>query len=119
MSGRRVEEDVMERRPLDEPTLFKIVHGMIRQLAAGQDVPVETQAGEMVSVQMDGQYRVTSVSIRGLELESAEIARLEAAVIEAVNGAIQEVAKRNAERLTMMAPDILAVPPTAAPESSY
>jgi hypothetical protein len=38
----------------------------------------------------------------------ADIARLEAAVIEAVNSAIQEVTRRNAERLAMMAPDILA-----------
>ncbi len=107
----------MERRRLDGATLHRIAQGMARQFAEDADPPVETHSGEIVSVRMDAGFRVTSVTIRGITMGSEDSRRLEGAVVEAVNGAIQEVARRNAERLTAMAPDVFAERPASVTES--
>jgi DNA-binding protein YbaB len=105
----------MDGHRMDGAALHRLVQGMAQQLAQDADPPVETHAGELVSVRMDGRFRLLSVTIRAVKTGSDEARRLEGAVVEAVNSAIQEVARRNAERLTALAPDLAAERRTAAP----
>ena len=61
--------------------------------------PVEATADDMVSLIMDNRLRVRAVFIRGIELPANDSARLEQAIANAVDKAVQEVIKRSSARL--------------------
>ena len=83
----------------DEKTLQKIQQDMLRSFAEEGYPPIEVSADGLVSVTMADRFQVSSVTLHSVKLEPDETVRLEQALVTAINNAIQEVAKRNAERL--------------------
>lgn len=62
--------------------------------------PVEASSVDgLVTISLDARYRVQGVSVRGLDLASADAARLEAALSTALDEAVREVSARNMSRL--------------------
>jgi DNA-binding protein YbaB len=96
----------MNQLHLDEEGFRSVREDMRRFFAEEGHLPIEVSVAGLVTVKMDARFRVDSVAMRGVELQPDELSRLEQALVEAINQAIQEVTKRNAERLmqTMMKP---------------
>jgi len=61
--------------------------------------PVQITADEVVTVTMTSRFEVTDVRIRQEGTRAHEVRALELAMLKAVNGAVREVAERNAKRL--------------------
>ncbi len=72
---------------------------MLRFFADDGSPPVEVSRDDRVAVVMDARFQVRAISLYGTKLEPAEVARLERALITAMNSAIGEVTRRSAERL--------------------
>ncbi len=89
----------MNQLHLDEEGFRTVREDMRRFFAEEGRPPIEVEAAGLVTVKMDAHFRVNSVAIRGVELQPDELSRLEQALVEAINQAIQEVTNRNAERL--------------------
>jgi len=77
--------------PMDHEALLKA-------LGVADYPPVEVSADGLVTVTMDTYFRVSRIVLRGVTLEKVEAARLEQALIAALNQAFQQIAGRNAER---------------------
>lgn len=90
----------MDRQPLDEGDFQTIRDEMLRYFAEDGYLPVEASADELVSVVMDARFQLQSVSIQGVRIEPEERQALEQAIVKAVNELLQEISRRNAERLT-------------------
>jgi len=92
---------VLPRRPhLDARTMEFVRAEMLRSFA--DDAPlIEVSESEFVSVVMDMQLQVRAISLHGAQIRPAEAARLEQALISAINQAMAEVARRSAERLAL------------------
>jgi DNA-binding protein YbaB len=69
--------------------------------------PVAVEVGELVTLRMDGNYRVLEVALRrDHPADGPSTQRLEIALVEAFNEAVRQVMERNAERLAaLMAAD--------------
>lgn len=89
----------MNQLHLDEEGFRHIREDMRRFFAEEGHPPIEVSVADFVTVKMSARFRVDSVTIRGVELDPNELSRLEQALVEAINQAIEEVTKRNAERL--------------------
>lgn len=74
-------------------------HKVMETVGAETEPTLETSAGELVSLTMDSRFRVTQVTIRGVGLDSQQLAPLEQATHSCVNSAVEQVARRNGERL--------------------
>lgn len=98
----------MNQPHLDEEGFRTVREDMLRFFAEKGHSPIEVSVAGLVTVKMDTRFRVSSVAIRGVELQPDELARLEQALVEAINQALQEVTNRNAERLmqAMTKPDM-------------
>jgi DNA-binding protein YbaB len=71
---------------------------LLKLLGVADYPPVEVSA-DGVTVTMDTFFRVSGIVLRNVTLEKAEAARLEQALITAINQAFRQVAGRNAERV--------------------
>jgi DNA-binding protein YbaB len=89
----------MNQQHLDEEGFRSVREDMRRFFAEEDRLPTGVSVAGLVTVKMDARFRVDSVTIRSVELQPDELSRLEQALVEAINQAIQEVTRRNAERL--------------------
>ncbi len=89
----------MNQLHLDDEGFRTVREDMRRFFTEEGRPPIEVSVAGFVTVKMDARFRVDSVTIRGVELQPEELSRIEQALVEAINQAIQEVTNRNAERL--------------------
>lgn len=64
------------------------------------NAPREFQADGIVAITMDARFRVTNLTVSGIELSSDDRMKLEQATLSCVNDAIEATARLNAERFT-------------------
>jgi DNA-binding protein YbaB len=89
----------MNQLHLDEEGFRTIREDMRRFFAEEGHSPIEVTVADIVTIKMSARFRVDSVAIRGVGIDPDELSRLEQALVEAINQAIEEVTRRNAERL--------------------
>jgi DNA-binding protein YbaB len=90
---------VSPRQPhLDERTMQFVRDEMLRSEEGSPLIEV-SEAG-LVSVVMDSRFQVRAISLYSVQIGTPETARLEQALVTAINQAMVEVIKREAERLT-------------------
>jgi len=79
--------------------LEAIQRDLTGSMADDADLATEVSADGLVTIQMDARFSVTQVSITGTSLSTKDLTDLEHATRSCVNSAIQEVARRNGDRL--------------------
>jgi hypothetical protein len=84
----------------DTSALPLVREEMLRFFAEDSYPPIEVSEADVVSVTMDARFQVRTVSLYGMQ-SSEDVARLEQAIVVAMNKAIGEVTRRNAERLAL------------------
>ena len=81
-------------------TLWNVRRELLSAFEKDGFAPVQTSADELVTVRVDAGCQLRAVSFHGIELVADERARLEGAVVTAVNEAIRQVAILHAQRLS-------------------
>lgn len=84
---------------LDPSKLVLVRDEMLRFFAEDDRPPIEVSEAGLVSVTMDARFQVRAVSLYGAWTADAPV--LEGAIVVAINKAIAEVTRRNAERLSL------------------
>lgn len=90
---------------LNEATLRTIQSNMLEYVAGGDAAPVETSADDIVSVKMSAHFKVESITLRSEGLGPDTAARLEGALITAINAAIDQTSRRASDRLRQLMPE--------------
>lgn len=85
---------------LDPSKLVLVRDEMLRFFAEDDRPPIEVSESGLVTVTMDARFQVRAVSLYGA-WAGAEARVLEGAIVVAINKAIAEVTRRNAERLSL------------------
>jgi DNA-binding protein YbaB len=84
----------------DANTMRFVRDEMLRSFAQDTYPPIEVSEADLVSVVMDARFQVRTITIHCAQIGRAEATRLEHALVSAINQAISDVTRRNAQRLT-------------------
>ncbi|MBT2667300.1 YbaB/EbfC family nucleoid-associated protein [Bacillus sp. ISL-4] len=87
---------------LNEAVFKTLKNEMFTHFTNNRFGPVESSVDELVSISIDADFQVRSVSLRGLDLDSSDVCRLEEAILTAFNNAVREVVNRNGENFTQV-----------------
>jgi DNA-binding protein YbaB len=75
----------------------------LASFAKEQMAPVIGASSDLVEIEMDSGYQVVDVRIRVTGLaEADDVRRVESALVEAFNDAVQQMLRRNAERFAAL-----------------
>jgi DNA-binding protein YbaB len=92
---------VLPRQPLlDDSTMQFVRDEMLRSFAEDGYPPIEVSEADLVSVVMDARFQVRTITLTGVPIGTEEVARLERALVTAMNRANHEVIRHSADRLS-------------------